>query len=76
MRVLELIEQTVGGMGYELVDVETSPRGRLLRVFIDKPEDEKGVTIEDCSAVSNHLSRLFEVEDVDYAIAAGRAEVA
>ena len=66
MRVLELIEQTVGGMGYELVDVETSPRGRLLRVFIDKPEDEKGVTIEDCSAVSNHLSRLFEVEDVDY----------
>ena len=66
MRVLELIEQTVGGMGYELVDVETSPRGRLLRVFIDKPEDEKGVTIEDCSAVSNQLSRLFEVENVDY----------
>lgn len=66
MRVIELIEQTVGGMGYELVDVETSPRGRLLRVFIDKPEDEKGVSIDDCSAVSNQLTRLFAVEDVDY----------
>lgn len=66
MRVIELIEQTVGGLGYELVDVETSPRGRLLRVFIDKPEDEKGITIEDCTAVSNQLTRLFAVEDVDY----------
>jgi len=66
MRVIELIEQTVGGMGYELVDVETSPRGRLLRVFIDKPQDEKGVTIDDCTAVSNQLTRLFAVEDVDY----------
>ena len=66
MKVFELIEQTVGGMGYELVDVETSPRGRLFRVFIDKPGSEKGVTIDDCSAVSNQLSRLFAVEDIDY----------
>jgi ribosome maturation factor RimP len=66
MQVIELIEQTVGGMGYELVDVETSPRGRLLRIFIDKPADEKGVTIEDCTAVSNQLSRLFAVENIDY----------
>src|SRR3990172_1682073 len=66
MRVIELIEQTVGGMGYELVEVETSPRGRLLRVFIDKPEDEKGVSVDDCTAVSNQLTRLFAVEEVDY----------
>ena len=70
MRVIELIEQTVGGMGYELVDVETRPRGRLFRVFIDKPDvagvENAGITIEDCAAVSNQLSRLFTVEDVDY----------
>jgi ribosome maturation factor RimP len=66
MKVFELIEQTVGGLGYELVDVETSPRGRLLRVFIDKPLDDKGVSIDDCTAVSNQLSRLFAVEEVDY----------
>ena len=62
----DLIEKAVAGLGYECVDFETSPRGRLLRVFIDKPESEMGVTIDDCSAVSNHLTRLFTVENVDY----------
>lgn len=62
----DLIEKAVAGLGYECVDFETSPRGRLLRVFIDKADAEKGVTIDDCVAVSNHLSRLFAVENVDY----------
>ena len=63
MQLLELIEQAVVGLGYELVDFETSPRARLLRVFIDTPA---GVGIDDCTAVSNHLTRLFAVENVDY----------
>ncbi|MCQ9373421.1 MULTISPECIES: ribosome maturation factor RimP [unclassified Methyloversatilis] len=63
MNVAELIEQAVSGLGYELVDVETSPRGRLLRIFIDA---EQGITVDDCVTVSNHLSRLFTVENVDY----------
>ncbi|MDQ1346590.1 MAG: ribosome maturation factor RimP [Pseudomonadota bacterium] len=58
-----LIEQTVHGMGYELVDFETSPRARLLRVFIDKPA---GMSVDDCAEVSHHLSRLFAVENIDY----------
>ncbi len=63
MQLAELIEQAVTGLGYELVDFETSPRARLLRVFIDGPQ---GVTIDDCATVSHHLSRLFAVEGVDY----------
>lgn len=63
MELLRVIEQAVAGLGYELVDFETSPRARLLRVFIDSPQ---GVTIEDCTKVSNHLTRLFAVENVDY----------
>lgn len=63
MELLRVIEQAVGGLGYELVDFETSPRARLLRVFIDSPQ---GVTIEDCTKVSNHLTRLFAVENIDY----------
>ncbi len=63
MVLYELLEATLDGLGYELVDVERSPRGKLLRVFIDKPE---GVSVEDCVAVSNHLSRLFAVENIDY----------
>jgi ribosome maturation factor RimP len=66
MQLDDLIDKAVSGLGYECVDFETSPRGRLLRVFIDKPDDEKGVTIDDCVAVSNHLTRLFAVENVDF----------
>ena len=50
-------------MGYELVDAQVSNRGRLLRIFIDKPG---GITLDDCAIVSRHLSRVFEVEGMDY----------
>ena len=61
-----LLETTVVGLGYELVDVEMSPRGRTIRVFIDTPGKENGVDVEDCAKVSNQLSRVFEVENIDY----------
>ena len=66
MDLIALIEKTVVGLGFELVDIEQSPRGRLLRVFIDKPEKPKGVDVEDCALVSNQLSRVLTVEGVDY----------
>lgn len=58
-----MLESTLAGLGYELVDLERSARGKLLRVFIDKPD---GVSVDDCVTVSNHLSRLLAVENVDY----------
>jgi ribosome maturation factor RimP len=66
MDVHEILEKTVTGLGYELVDVERSPRGRVLRVFIDKPDKPRGVDIDDCALVSNQLSRVLMVENVDY----------
>ena len=66
MNLHELLEQTVTGLGYELVDIEQSPRGRILRVFIDKPDKAGGVDVEDCALVSNQLSRVLAVENVDY----------
>ena len=51
------------GMGYELVDVQASNGGRLLRLFIDKPG---GVTLDDCAAISRHLTRVLAVEGIDY----------
>lgn len=59
----KLIEPVVTGMGYELVDVQAANGGRFLRLFIDKPG---GVGVEDCAALSRQLSRVFEVEGVDY----------
>ena len=61
-----LIETTVTGLGYEVVDLEVSPRARLLRVFIDQPEKARGVDVEDCATVSNQLTRVLMVENVDY----------
>ena len=66
MDIGSLLESTLTGLGYELVDLEIVQfgRNRLLRLFIDKPE---GVTIDDCTYVSNHVSRLLAVElDYDY----------
>ena len=59
----ELLQRTVPALGYELVDVDLSSRGKLVRIFIDKPN---GVDVEDCARVSNHLTRLFAVENVDF----------
>jgi ribosome maturation factor RimP len=59
----ELLERTVPALGYELVDWEMSARTKQIRVFIDKPG---GVDVEDCAKVSNHLTRLFTVEDIDF----------
>ena len=67
MSVANLVEKTVAGLGYELVDLEVSGRG-LMRVLLDKPA---GISVEDCELVSNQLTRLFAVEGVDF----GRLEV-
>lgn len=61
--VEQLIGQVVTGLGYELVDIEFSPKGRLLRVFLDIG---RGITVDDCATVSNQLQRVFEVENIDY----------
>ena len=63
MALEALIEPVVAGMGYELVDLQAGNGGRMLRLFIDKPG---GIHVEDCAAVSRQLSRVFEVEGVDY----------
>ncbi|MDO4247645.1 MAG: ribosome maturation factor RimP [Neisseria sp.] len=62
MDIQNILEKTLPGLGYELVDFELTAQGTL-RVFIDQPG---GITVEDCATVSNHLSRVFMVEDIDY----------
>ena len=75
--LVALVERTLAGMGYELVELERAGGG-LLRVTLDvapveavaaEAVDEAGerhVGIEDCERVSRHLTHLFAVEDVDY----------
>ena len=58
----EWLRETLAGLGYELVHLESSQQG-LVRIFIDSPG---GITVDDCARVSNHLTRVFAVEGVDY----------
>jgi ribosome maturation factor RimP len=62
MDVAKLVETTLAGLGFELVDLEISGRG-LMRVLMDKPE---GIALDDCELVSNQLTRLFAVEGVEF----------
>lgn len=57
-----LSKQAISSMDVELIDIEWAALG-LLRVTIDRPE---GVRIEDCEQVSRHLTRVFEVENIDF----------
>jgi len=58
-----VVEPTLTGMGFELVDLQVSNRGRFVRVFMDKPG---GITVDDCADVSRQLTRVLEVEGIDY----------
>jgi ribosome maturation factor RimP len=59
-----LLDKSLSQLGYELVDLEVSNRGKLIRIFIDKPE---GINIDDCVLVSNQLGNLLAVEhEIDY----------
>lgn len=69
----EAVDQTVTGLGYEVVDTERAARG-LLRIFIDRvpgrvyPTGESEcVTVDDCEQVTRQLQYALEVEGVDYA---------
>jgi ribosome maturation factor RimP len=66
----EIVEQTVTGLGYELVEIERSAGG-LLRVTIDLPwvkdgDASQSVTVEDCEKVTRQLQYVLEVEGADY----------
>lgn len=70
----ETVEQTVTGLGFDLVDLERSAGG-LLRVTIDWPwtppvegeaSVERFVTVEDCETVTRQLQYLLEVEGLEY----------
>lgn len=79
MALQEIVEQTVGGLGYDLVEIERSVGG-LLRITIDHPwagpasssdagpaaVPDQFVTVEDCEKVTRQLQFALEVDGADY----------
>ncbi|AOV01376.1 MULTISPECIES: ribosome maturation factor RimP [Delftia] len=75
MALQQIVEQTVTGLGYDLVEIERSAGG-LLRVTIDLPWQppvegepvvpEQFVTVEDCEKITRQLQFALEVDGTDY----------
>lgn len=75
MALQQIVEQTVTGLGYDLVEIERSAGG-LLRITIDllwtAPTEgeadlpEAFITVEDCEKVTRQLQFALEVDGVDY----------
>lgn len=75
MALQQIVEQTVTGLGYDLVEIDRSAGG-LLRITIDLPWQapvpdapalpEAFVTVEDCEKVTRQLQFALEVDGVDY----------
>jgi ribosome maturation factor RimP len=70
----DIVEQTVAGLGYDLIEIERSAGG-LLRITIDLPwvapvEDQPGVeqfiNVEDCEKVNRQLQFALEVDGIEY----------
>jgi len=62
-KIAEIAERVAGSEGLEIVEVQLlgAGRGRVLRIFIDRPE---GVSHADCEFISQHVGTILDVEDV------------
>lgn len=60
-----LVEPICAAAGLELVLVEfrREPAGRILRLYIDRPEG--GVTLDDCTHISRQVTDLLDVSMAD-----------
>ncbi len=61
--IIELTEPIIVSEGMELIDIEhrQESRGWVLRFYIDK---EGGVTLHNCSKISEQIGSLLEVKDI------------
>ncbi len=60
-----LCEPILADLGYDLVEIEMSPKGRMLRIFIDTLNGVP-IHVEDCTRATHALQDVFERENIDY----------
>jgi len=62
-KVRQLAEPVVAAEGMELIHVECLKMhtGWIVRLYLDK---ENGVTLDDCTAISNQLGDILDIQDL------------
>jgi len=71
-KIAEIAERVADPEGIEIVDVQLlgAGRGRLLRIFIDRPaaaatpDRPHGVSHADCEFISQQVGTILDIEDV------------
>jgi ribosome maturation factor RimP len=71
-KIAEIAERVAEPEGIEIVEVQLlgAGRGRLLRIYIDRPSGEgagdrpPGVTHADCEFISHQVGTILDIEDV------------
>jgi ribosome maturation factor RimP len=71
-KIAEIAERVADSEGIEIVDVQLlgAGRGRLLRIFIDRPVGDAsvdrphGVSHADCEFISRQVGTILDIEDV------------
>ncbi len=61
-RLVNLVQPLIEELGYEFVGLEHSsnPKNAVLRIYIDQ---EGGIDLDDCGAVSREVAAMLDVED-------------
>lgn len=61
-QLTDMLETTIEALGFDLWGVEYLSQGRhsLVRIYIDA---QKGISVDDCAAVSAQVGSVFDVED-------------
>ena len=68
MALQQIVQETVTGLGYDLVEIDRTAGG-LLRITIDwpwQPGSELFINVEDCEKVNRQLQFALEVDGVAY----------
>ena len=63
--LMTMLSPAAEAVGCDLIGLELQRRGRaaLLRLYIDRPADADGVSIEDCERVSRQCGGVLDVEN-------------
>ena len=59
----ELLEPSLGAMGYEIVQLKMTSGGATLQLTAER-KDGKRMDISDCEAITHRASAILDVEDV------------
>jgi ribosome maturation factor RimP len=62
-RIAAMIEPSLTAMGYDLVRVQVDGKRQARLQIMAERHDGSGMGVEDCAALSRHISALLDVED-------------